>query len=239
MRAVFVMHDHVSPTGPVSQRLRDRGFDVDELVVVDESNFATPNVPFEFPSLDDYDLVVPMGSPWGAWDDAGIGAWLQPEIAWVQEAVARDIPVLGICFGGQLLARALGGSVAPGPKAEIGWTAIHSDDPSLVAPGPWFQFHYDRWSLPEGAVEVARNAVASQAFTYGRSLGVQFHLELTASTLAGWLREGGIPQVEADGQDPDALLAHTRAEEPAAIERAHRLVDVFLERIARLKPGRA
>ena len=136
MRAVFVMHDHVSPTGPVSQRLRERGFEVDELVVVDESNFATPNVPYDFPSLDDYDLIVPMGSPWGAWDDATIGAWLQPEIAWVQEAVARDIPVLGICFGGQLLARALGGSVAPGPKAEIGWTAIHSDDPSLVAAGP-------------------------------------------------------------------------------------------------------
>ncbi len=52
--------------------------------------------------------------------------WLQPEIAWVREAVDRDIPVLGICFGGQLLARALGGSVAPGPKAEIGWTPIHS-----------------------------------------------------------------------------------------------------------------
>jgi hypothetical protein len=58
-------------------------------------------------------------------------------------------------------------------------------------------------------------------------------------TLEGWLREGGAPQVEADGQNPDALLAHTRAEEPAAIERAHRLVDVFLERIARLTPERS
>ena len=80
--------------------------------------------------------------------------------------------------------------------------------------------------------------MASQAFTYGRSLGVQFHPELTESTLAGWLREGGIPQVEADGQNPDALLAHTRAEEPAAIARAHRLVDVFLERVAKLAPER-
>jgi hypothetical protein len=49
MRALFVMHDHVSPTGPVSDHLRSRGFDVDEILIVDESNFRTPNVPFEFP----------------------------------------------------------------------------------------------------------------------------------------------------------------------------------------------
>lgn len=232
MRALFVMHDHVSPTGPVSERLRERGFEVDEITVVSEADFHQPNIPFEFPSLDHYDLIVPMGSPWGAWDDACIGNWLQPELAWVREAVARDIPVFGICFGGQLLARALGGTVAPGPKAEIGWTVIHSDDPTLIPSGPWFQFHYDRWTVPPGAVELARNSVASQAFRSGRNLGVQFHPELTASTLEGWLREGGIPQVEADGQDPDALLAHTRAEEPAAILRAHALVDAFLDRVA-------
>ncbi len=175
-----------------------------------------------------------MGAPWGAWDDECIGNWLTPELAWIRDAVDRDIPVLGICFGGQLLARALGGSVAPGPKPEIGWTAIHSDDPSLVSPGPWFQFHYDRWTLPEGAVEIARNSVASQAFTFGRSLAVQFHPELNAAMLDGWLREGGAEQVVRDGQDPDALLAHTRAEENAARERSYALVDAFLERVAKV-----
>ncbi len=236
MRALFVQHDHVSPTGPVANRLRERGFDVDEILVVDQHNFASPNVRFEFPSLDDYDLVVPMGAPWGAWDDACIGNWLVPEIAWVRDAIDRDIPVLGICFGGQLMARALGGDVSRSPKAEIGWTAIHTDDAELVAPGPWFQFHYDRWTLPEGAVEVARNSVASQAFTYGRSLALQFHPELTASTLTGWLEEGGTPQVIADGQDAEALLAHTAAEEPAAIARTNALIDAFLDRVARLDP---
>ena len=234
MRALFVQHDHVSPTGPLSERLRHHGFAVDEITVVSREDFASPNVAFDFPDASDYDLIVPMGSPWGAWDDACIGAWLVPEVAWVREAMERDIPVLGVCFGGQLMARALGGTVAPGPRAEIGWTAIHSDLPDLVAPGPWFQFHYDRWSVPDGATEVARNALASQAFVAGRSLAVQFHPELTAATLEGWLSEGGEEQVRRDGQDPAALMAHTRAEEPSAVARTNALVDAFLGRVARL-----
>lgn len=236
MRALFVQHDHVSPTGPVADRLRERGFEVDEITIVDAANFGTPNVPYEFPNLDDYDLIVPMGAPWGAWDDEAIGNWLQPEIAWVREAIDRDIPVLGICFGGQLMSRALGGTVTRAGKPEIGWTAVHSDDPSLVGPGPWFQFHYDKWSVPEGATELARNSVASQALTYGRSLAVQFHPELTASTLDGWLREGGEEEVRADNQDPAALLAHTEAEGAAATARSNALVDAFIERVAKLQP---
>ena len=234
MRALFVQHDHVSPTGPMSEHLRQRGFEVDEIVVVDAEHFSEPNIPFVFPDPGEYDLIVPMGAPWGAWDDACIGQWLLPEIAWVQDAVARDIPILGVCFGGQLLARSLGGTVGRAPKSEIGWTAIHSDDTSLVPSGPWFQFHYDSWSVPEGAREIARNSAASQAFSYGRTLAVQFHPELTADTLEGWLDEGGRKQVLGDGQDPDALLAHTRAEESAAGLRTITLLDAFLERVAGL-----
>jgi len=234
MRALFVMHDHVSPTDFVSDHLRRRGFDVDEILVVSEDNFHTPNVAFQFPDPEQYDLIVPMGAPWGAWDDACIGHWLLPEIAWIRCALARDIPILGICFGGQLIARALGGRVARAPKPQIGWTAIHSDDTSLVPAGPWFQFHYDRWELPDGAQEIARDSVASQAFRYRRSLAVQFHPELTTATLQGWLLEGGRQQVVDDGQDPDALLAHTRAEESVAQQRTIALLDAFLTRVARL-----
>ena len=236
MRALFIQHDHVSPTGPVSERLRQRGFRVDELVIVDEQHADTPNVHFDFPDASDYDLLVPMGAPWGAWDDAGIGRWLVPEIGWLRDAVDADIPVLGICFGGQLLSRALGGTVAIARRPEIGWTVLHTDDDGLVPSGPWFEFHYDRWTVPTGAREIARTASASQAFTQGRSLAVQFHPELTAASLEGWLNHGGAEKVIADGQDPDALLAHTRAEESAARARTARLVDAYLERIAKLFP---
>ena len=232
MKVLFVQHDHGSPIGPVGERFRQRGFEVEEILVVPESQFDRPNVHFEFPSIDAYDVIVPLGAPWGAWDDACIGNWLLPEIEWLRSAVEADKPVLGICFGGQLLARALGGSVAPAPKAEIGWTAIMSDRPDLVSNGPWFQFHYDRWQTPAVATEIARNPVASQAFTYRRSLALQFHPELNAAGLKGWLDWGGDKKVIEDGQDPTVMLAQTSAEEQRAAQRTHDLVDAFLDQIA-------
>jgi GMP synthase-like glutamine amidotransferase len=236
MKALFIQHDHVSPIGPVGDRLAERGFEIETRLVVSQENFETPNVPFEFPNIDNYDLIVPLGSPWGAWDDACIGNWLQPELAWIKNAVLTNKPVLGICFGGQLIARALGGSVARSPKSEIGWTYIHSDDQSLVSNGPWFQFHYDRWNLPEGMgiKEIARNPVSSQAFIVNKSLGLQFHPELDSKALDGWLNWGGAKKVSEDGQDPDAMMAQTIAEDNAARQRTYALVDNFLQKVAKL-----
>lgn len=232
MRALFVQHDHVSPTGAVSQRFRERGFEVDEVLVVPGHAYHEPNVPFDFPDPGDYDVLVPMGAPWGAWDEARIGAWLVPELDWVRSALARDIPILGICFGGQLLARALGGTVAPAARAEIGWTVIHTDEPELVPEGPWFHFHYDSWTVPDAARELARTPAASQAFRHERSLAVQFHPELDAAMLHGWLVQDGEQLVRADGQDPELMLAQTRAWEAAGRQRAAALVDAFLDRVA-------
>ena len=151
MRALFVQHDHISPPGVLAERLSQHGYDVDKLVVVDEANYHSPGVSCAFPGVDDYDVVVVMGAPWGAWDDQRIGSWLSQELDWLRALNAGDVPVLGICFGGQAIARALGGSVAPAPREEIGFTTIHSEDPVLVSEGPWFQFHYDRWQVPPGA----------------------------------------------------------------------------------------
>ena len=234
MKVLFIQHDHVSPTGPVGERFRERGFETSEILVVSEADFGSPNVACKFPDFNDYDVLVPLGAPWGAWDDACIGNWLTPEIEWIRSAIDAGKPVLGICFGGQLIARAMGGSVAPGPKGEIGWTSIWSDREDLVGNGPWFQFHYDRWQLPPGAIEIARNPVASQAFIYGNSLAVQFHPELNAAGLKGWLDWGGDVKVLEDGQDPEIMLAQTEANEAAARERTYKLVDAFIDRIAKL-----
>ena len=236
MRALFIQHDHVSPLGPVGERFAHHGFAIDTHLVVAESDFSAPNIETSFPSFADYDVLVPLGAPWGAWDDACIGRWLLPEIAWLRDAVDSRMPVLGICFGGQLLARALGGSVAPAPRGEIGWTSVWSDDPGLVGEGPWFQFHYDRWVVPPGAVEIARTPAASQAFVVGRSLAVQFHPELDAAGLEGWLDWGGASKVQENGDDPVVMLAQTRAFETAARDRTFALVDAFLTDVAGLLP---
>jgi GMP synthase-like glutamine amidotransferase len=234
LKALFIQHDHVSPTGPVSDRLREHGFDVTEKLVVPEADFRSPNVTFEFPNIDEYDLIIPLGAPWGAWDDACIGNWLQPELEWVRNAVTSNKPVLGICFGGQLMARAMGGSVAPGPQCEIGWKSIWSDRPEIVGDGPWFQFHYDRWVVPPGATEIARNPIASQAFVINKSLAVQFHPEINTAALTGWLKWDGDKAVEADGQDPSIMLEQTRAYEVAARQRTYDLIDGFLRHVAGL-----
>lgn len=234
MRVLFVQHDHVSPLGPVGERFAHHGFEIDTHLVVPESAFSAPNITSDFPDARNYDVLVPLGAPWGAWDDACIGNWLVPEIAWLRDAVERGMPVLGICFGGQLLARALGGTVAPAPRAEIGWTSVWSDRPTLVGEGPWFQFHYDRWTVPAGAVEIARTPAASQAFVVGRALAVQFHPELDPAGLQGWMDWGGASKVEENGDDPAIMLEQTRAFEAAARERTFALVDAFLIDVAGL-----
>lgn len=231
MRALLVQHDHVSPAGPVVERLAARGWDVSELFVVPADRHLTPDVQCAFPDPLGYDLIVPMGAPWSV-DDPGVASWMRPELEMLGKAHAAGVPLLGICFGGQALATALGGGVERAPRPEMGWVDVETGDPSLVGPGPWFQFHYDRWILPPGAVEVARNAVCSQAFVLGRAMGLQFHPEITVAELELWLAHGGDAEMRGVGADPDAILQEVRRTEAASIRRTHILLDAFLDRVA-------
>jgi len=233
MRALFIQHDHASPAGPVADRFLQRGYDVEYFQVVDEADYYDPNVHAEFPDFTAYDVVVPMGAAWGAWDDEGIGRWLGPELDAVRAAHAASVPMLGICFGGQLLARALGGRVGRAPSPEFGWHVVHSDDEKLVPEGPWFQWHYDRFTVPPGATEIARSPKAAQAFVIGRTMGLQFHPEVTSDVLAAWMGVHGSEQdLIGDGIDPELLMAQSRAQDEPATQRAYALVDAFLDHIA-------
>ena len=233
MRALFIEHDHISLGGPIWRSLEKHGYEIERFLIVPEENFSTPNVHANFPNFLDYDLLVPMGAPYGAYEDDRIGNWLQPELEKLKEAHNEGVPILGICFGGQLMARALGGSVARSPKAELGWYEIKSDDTTLIPTGPWFEYHWDRWTLPKGATEIARSEVASQAFVMGRTLGVQFHPEINLEVLEAWLAmEGGCAEVEAEGIDVEQLRGQTKSIQPASDKRAFELVDTFLRRVA-------
>lgn len=228
MRALVIQHDHVSPHGPVGDRLTERLIDVVEHQVVPEEHFADPRVPASFPDVSEFDLVIPMGAPWAVYDVTL--PWVVPELELLREADRLGIPVLGICFGGQLLATAHGGSVSRAPQPEVGWVRIDSDEPELVTVGPWFQWHFDRWDVPPAAKEIARNDAASQAFVLRRNLALQFHPEATAGMLHGWLETGGADELRAIGLDPEEMYAATVAEEPAAVARTTALVDAFLDR---------
>lgn len=222
MRALFIQHDHVSPIGPIGAAFRSLGYEVEQLPVRSGDGSVVT-----FPDASGYDAVVPMGAPWSVYDPA-INSWLQPELSFLRSAQDAGVPVLGLCFGAQALATALGGSVVRASRAEVGWTDVHTDAPDLVPSGPWFQWHGGRWNLPPGGVAIARTGVCDQAFVVGRrSLGVQFHPEMTPEMLDGWVGNGGAQYLQELGIDVTELRIQTVRRASAAAERAHALVAAF------------
>jgi GMP synthase-like glutamine amidotransferase len=110
---------------------------------------------------------------------------------------------------------------------------VASDDEALIPGGRWFQWHFDRWTLPPGATEIARTANSSQAFLLGRALALQFHPELDNNLLEAWLdvdRQGG--EVASVGLTHDDLRWATREFEAEAARRILDLVRGFLSRVA-------
>ena len=231
MRALLIQHDHICTPGFVGERLLDRGFDLVVHQVVRDDRFLSPNVEIEFPDPTDFDAIIPMGAPWSVYDHEAIGTWVPAELTMLRDAHQHEVPVLGICFGGQMLAAAHGGSVARSAAPEIGWVNVDSDDESLVPSGIWFQWHYDRWQLPTHAQEVAHNANSSQAFVLGRNLAVQFHPEMTSEILTSWIATGGAAEIDQFGMELETLVRQTAENDVSNRERAHRLVDQFLDRM--------
>lgn len=232
-KALFIEHDHVSLGGPVWRAFESRGYSIERFLIVPESSYDAPNVNVTFPSFSDYDVIVPMGAPYGAYEDDRIGNWLLPELAALKEAHNAGQPILGICFGGQMMARTLGGSVSRAPQAELGWYEISTNDPDLISSGPWFEYHWDRWISPPLATEIARTEIAVQAFTVGRTLGLQFHPEIDLAVLDEWLAmDGGCAEVESEGVDVEALREETKALQPITDQNAFDLVYNFLDRVA-------
>jgi GMP synthase-like glutamine amidotransferase len=233
---LFIQHDHVSPVGLVGERFEERGFEVRTMLVVPEERFHAPDVSVEFGDPAAYDAIVPMGAPWSV-TEAGRLGWIADELSFLHSAHHTGVPLLGICFGGQALAAALGGSVERAPRGELGWVSVETADRGVIEAGPWFQWHDDRWVPPAGARELARTQAAPQAFLLRRTLGLQFHPEITTSMLELWLANGGTEYVRERGVDPDVLVSETRATECAAADRTKRLVDRFLDLIARFGAG--
>jgi GMP synthase (glutamine-hydrolysing) len=189
-RALVVVHE----TDPVRQR-RIPGTVLPALAEQGvEADIATFLAGGQVPDPADRDLVVVMGSAHAAYDDAL--PWLAPELAFLRRAVEVGTPVLGICFGGQALARALGATVGRAPEPERGFVDLGTLRPDVLPAGRWMEFHYDAFTLPPGAEELSRNAVALQAFGFGPHLGLQFHPEITPDVFAAWF-EARPPDVRA------------------------------------------
>lgn len=221
MRVDVIADADDSDPGFVGERIVDKyGADLvlrdrDELQVGDTS---------------DADLVLLLGSARSALAPEQ-SAVVEAEAELIRSALDSGVPVIGICYGAQLLAHALGGKVTAATKPEIGWYQLASEDPSLCPPGPWTQFHSDAFVPPLLARVLGTSSAGCQGFAddsrVARALGWQFHPEVTPKRFITWV-ERLRTYCELHGVDPDRLITAAREQEVAMRERAYVLTDAAI-----------
>lgn len=231
-RVLFIHNEHLATEGLLGEAFTECGYDVATFGVVPAERVNDPAVDVTFPDPTDYDVIVPLGARWPVYDEALRRTWVEAEMQMLRDAADAGVPTLGVCFGGQLLAQTFGGTVTRSTKPEIGWYDVTSDDESLIPGGRWFEWHFDTWTLPPGATEIARTPNASQAFILGRAVALQFHPEVDHDLLARWFADDRDGEVAGFGRTHDELLSETKELEDSAATRLRALVRGFLTRVA-------
>jgi len=202
MDVLAVIHGEQVRAGVFGDAVEARGHRLEEWSLAWGTSLPRP--------LDAYGAVLVFGGAMHA-DQEGHHPWLREENLFLQRLLDIRKPVLGVCLGAQLLAKAAGASVGPAREPEIGWYGVEladdaADDPvlgGLPTRFDAFQWHYYKHGLPAGGVELARNDVCTQAFRLGDfAWGVQFHPEVTLAQVEAWLEE--------DEPVPPGLLDETR-----------------------------
>lgn len=215
LRVLLVQH--VPWEGPhrIGRALIDAGFEVANCRPLDGERL---------PPLDDLAAAVFMGGPMNV-DQLEQYPGLLAEREWIAAAIAADLPMLGVCLGSQLIARAVGAEVVSGPGPEIGWlpvTILDAEDPVLGSLAPTasvLHWHGDVFDLPEGAVHLASsNATAVQAFRIRNAWGMLFHAEADAELIDVWLAEESM-RAEAIAANGPAAADELRAGAEAAAAR--------------------
>jgi len=187
-KVIVFQHVPAEPLGTLDPMLRNRGHRIRYV------NFHRD--PDARPDVSRYDALIVLGGPQMP-DQGDLHPHLNVEMCCIEEALKREIPVLGICLGAQLLAYTLGGGVRPMKEWEIGWydlepTHQSAADPvfcALVEPHPVFQWHGYTFDLPKDAIHLAQSQTCTnQAFRYGHNAyGIQCHLELDERLINRWL----------------------------------------------------
>lgn len=210
-RVIIVQHVIHEGPGRLAPLLRERGVAV---------QLVTPDEPLPAPGSTQVDGVIVLGGPMGVHDTKAYPRLLD-ELRWLEHALARRLPVLGICLGSQLLATALGARVTTGPRIELGWHDVtltpQAQDDALFDGQhrfPALHWHGDVFELPVGAVHLASSAqTVHQAFAWGPSAwGLLFHLEAGVPEVQAMAR--AFPaDLSAAGTTADELMADTERNE--------------------------
>jgi GMP synthase-like glutamine amidotransferase len=213
VQLLVIQQQSDAPAGLLGEWAVDRGWTVTTL--------DAPRVR-AWPEPGAFDAVAALGSDRSV--HASTDAWIAAEVAFLRRAHDARVPALGICFGAQALAAALGGRVARSPVVEIGWYELSRTSPALPLGGEWFEWHEDALEPPREASTLGRTSAGSQGFTLDLSVGVQFHPEVTPEIVERWL-EGGRRELAEHRIDGDEVLARTRAQATRARARAMTLFD--------------
>lgn len=158
----------------------------------------------------------------------------------IRRAIDKDLPCIGHCLGGQLMAKALGGKVTPNMVKEIGWNAVDAIDTPLA--DQWlgrevrfttFQWHGETFSIPPGAARIlTSSACENQAFVIGKSLAMQCHIEMTPDMIEDWSHDWAAEKADPtlpSIQTPERMLSATDANMPRLRQLADQLYARWLE----------
>jgi GMP synthase (glutamine-hydrolysing) len=184
-KILSIRNINVETLGTLEPLFRSAGFQIEEVNAQEDQVPLNPG---------QYNAIVILGGPMSAYDNL---SYLAREQELIRNAIRKEVPVLGICLGSQLIAQAIGGRVHKGPKKEIGWSEV-----TLTPNGRKslfngikhktlrvFQWHGDTYDLPETVNIMAFSTLYPQAFSFGSAVGIQFHLEVDDKMIKRWLQE--------------------------------------------------
>ncbi|OWK44203.1 GMP synthase [Pseudomonas oleovorans subsp. oleovorans] len=195
-------------------------------------NLEIRSIEQPLPEPETLDLLFVLGSPESAYDHRL--PWLAGELHWLRKVQKYGTPTFGICFGSQILSRALGGEVYRNSQPEIGWTPIDPAPAGSALEGPWLNFHFDAFTPPPGAILLGRTELAAQAYRQGDAMGVQFHPEITPEMFDTWIdywnsSPEGQQFMATAGDLPERMRAEITEREPENRARCRKLLRAYLD----------
>ncbi len=207
------------------------------LVAIDEGE-AVPE------TADNYAGLCFMGGPMSVNDPL---PWIEPVCRLIRDAVAKNIPVIGHCLGGQLMSKALGGQVSRNPVKEIGWGMAGSEDSATARhwlgdyagqTGTVFQWHGETFSIPDGAERlVSSRFCANQMFALGPHLGMQCHVEMTPEMIRTWCGQWADEALavadQESAQTPAVMQAEMTQRLPVMRQLSRQLYSVWIQGLKR------
>lgn len=217
MKILILQNDSEAPSGFFGSWIDARGHDGD--VVCHETAALLPDAR-------EYGAIVSLGSDESV--HASRKPWVREHVDYLRRARDARVPILGICFGAQALAAAIGGAVYALPQTEMFWGSPSHQE--LAFGGPWLTWHRDSFTLPPDADVLARSPECIQAYRQGPNVGVQFHPEVTPDALATWVDGRNAVDLAINGVDRPALIAEFRERADEIERRSHALFDEVASR---------